>query len=138
MDATSKKSLGVSQDSTLSARRRDESSHHEAHQLWSATLRDVEDGEAAANTFGECLRIIRRRLSYKQSVLADMIGCTEAALSFWETGARSPSPKNLVRILGTLVGCRVSTAELLALRGAWRLDVTGRPRAMRIALPPIR
>lgn len=51
------------------------------------------------DSFASVLRELRIRLMGKQLTLAANVGCTEAAISFWESGRRLPSP----RLLGLLV-----------------------------------
>jgi hypothetical protein len=51
--------------------------------------------------FPEKLRAMRVRLFGKQLGAAVKLGCTEAAVSYWESGSRLPSP----RLIGRLVEC---------------------------------
>jgi hypothetical protein len=63
---------------------------------------------------------MRMRVFGKQLALASHIGCTEAAVSFWETGQRVPKERTLLRILESFRARGSSGAELNALRMAWR------------------
>jgi DNA-binding transcriptional regulator YiaG len=78
--------------------------------------------DACVSSFGATLRRIRREVDCKQVSLALEIGCTDAAFSHWETGARLPAPGGLTRLITALVHFGVSTGDLLELRGAWRLE----------------
>jgi transcriptional regulator with XRE-family HTH domain len=86
-------------------------------------------------SFAEALRNTRRRVSGKQVSLSIRIGCTDAAISLWECGARLPSTRSFCRILCALAEDGASTSELLALRGAWHRELTSRlmkPRAPKV------
>jgi DNA-binding transcriptional regulator YiaG len=74
------------------------------------------DGE---HKFAVCLKRIRLGLKSKQSWLATAIGCTDAAVSLWESGTRVPTTASLGRLLSALAEEGTPTAELLELRGAW-------------------
>jgi predicted transcriptional regulator len=78
--------------------------------------------EATSTSFGDALRCIRRQVDCKQATLAFEVGCTDAAFSHWESGARLPTPGSLSRLITALVQSGVSTGDLLELRGAWRLE----------------
>jgi DNA-binding transcriptional regulator YiaG len=90
----------------------------------SGALSEILEGApgAGASSFADALRGIRRQVDCKQAALAFEIGCTDAALSHWESGARLPTPRSLSRIISALVQSGVSTGDLLELRGAWRLE----------------
>jgi DNA-binding transcriptional regulator YiaG len=81
-------------------------------------------GERAS--FASSLRYLRHRLAGKQVWLSGQIGCSDAAISFWESGARFPSRRNLSRLLAALAEGGASTSELLALRRTWHNDFTKR------------
>jgi hypothetical protein len=70
-------------------------------------------------SFACCLRRARRRLDVKQACLSVEIGCSAAALSFWEAGHRFPTLSNLRRLLRAMSGAGATAAEQLALREAW-------------------
>jgi DNA-binding transcriptional regulator YiaG len=75
-----------------------------------------DDREAS---FAQCLRRVRRRLAGKQAWLSSELGCTDAAISLWESGDRLPNIRNLQRLLTTVARSGATTAELLGLRAAW-------------------
>ena len=52
-------------------------------------------------TFADVFRAMRIRLFGKQLGIAARLGCTDAAISYWESGSRLPSP----RLIGKLVEC---------------------------------
>jgi hypothetical protein len=67
-------------------------------------------------TFPEKIKAMRLQLFGKQLGAAARLGCTDAAISYWESGSRLPSPK----LMGRLVECleqagavREDIAELL-------------------------
>jgi transcriptional regulator with XRE-family HTH domain len=69
--------------------------------------------------FAARLKGIRLRLQNKQGWLSGAIGCSDAAVSFWESGARVPSPRSLGRLLDALAQEGTPTSELLELRRIW-------------------
>jgi len=48
--------------------------------------------------FNDVLHRLRKQYMGKQFTLAASLGCTEAAISFWENGRRMPDPKLLPHI----------------------------------------
>jgi len=80
-------------------------------------------------SFACCLRQARRRLDVKQACLSEEIGCSAAALSFWEAGHRFPTLSNLRRLLRAMSAAGATAAEQLALRQAWSRD---KSRATRV------
>jgi DNA-binding transcriptional regulator YiaG len=64
------------------------------------------------NSFGTVL--YRLRVSYfgKQQCLAFSIGCTEAAVSFWESERRLPSPQFLSKLVKRLIKAGASATEV--------------------------
>jgi len=73
-------------------------------------------------SFAKCLRDVRRRLVLKQTSLSLPIGCSDAAVSFWEAGYRLPTRTNLQRLLEAIGGHGATAAEQLSLRQAWGRD----------------
>ena len=69
--------------------------------------------------FAHRLKGYRTTLFTKQSSLAQAIGCSEAAVSYWEAGRRLPQPRTLSRILAVLAHAGVSRAELVDLQRIW-------------------
>lgn len=78
------------------------------------------DGPTSPGSFANQLRTVRVKLACKQLVFSRAIGCTDAALSHWESAARLPTPKSLSRILAAIAKGGGSTADILLLRGLWR------------------
>jgi DNA-binding transcriptional regulator YiaG len=103
-----------------------------ASALPTGTLDDRSNG--LRPSFGARLRSIRQRAACKQAVISRAIGCTDAALSLWETGARLPTRRSMSRILVAFATYGASTEDLLALRGLWRSECTR--RSMHRARPP--
>lgn len=83
----------------------------------------LEDGGAS---FASHLKQIRQRLAGKQVWLSRAVGCSDAAISLWESGARLPNPRSLCRIMTALAEGGASTPELLALRRTWHKEMTRR------------
>jgi len=75
--------------------------------------------DAEDPSFAGHLREVRKCRAGKQVCLSFHIGCTDAALSLWESGARLPSQRSLRQILLALAQLGATTAELLTIRGAW-------------------
>ena len=55
-------------------------------------------------TFGERIRQIRKAKGWRQRHVAERLGVIPETISLYETGAREPSLKNLVKLCGAL-GC---------------------------------
>lgn len=66
------------------------------------------------------LKEYRTKLFTKQSSLAHAIGCSEAAVSYWEAGRRLPQARTMTRILTVLDHAGVSRAELVELQRTWQ------------------
>lgn len=77
-------------------------------------------------TFGTVVRSLRVRLLGKQLTLAMAIGCTEAAVSFWETGTRVPSARLLASLVTCLERAGASNAEIRELVTAYRSAIIDR------------
>ena len=73
-------------------------------------------------SFGDQLKALRRRTWCKQAVLSDVVGCSEAAISFWESGARLPKKRMLGLLLTALAREGVSPLELYSLSQRWRYE----------------
>ena len=84
--------------------------------------RPLDDGPR----FADCLKRIRLGLQAKQAWLSGAVGCTEAAVSHWESGARIPTCKSFGRLLAVLAEVGVATLDLLELRRLWINDCTRR------------
>jgi len=83
-----------------------------------------------ASTFGDCLRAIRQRVVGKQAWLAHVAGCSDAAVSFWETGKRLPARSTLSRIENALTEAGASPGDLAGLRLSW-FQARSEPRMLR-------
>jgi transcriptional regulator with XRE-family HTH domain len=71
------------------------------------------------SSFAGRIKELRVRFGGKQAWLAHAIGCTDAAVSFWESGKRVPDPVTLYRIVDALNAAGASSSELLVLREHW-------------------
>jgi DNA-binding transcriptional regulator YiaG len=90
----------------------------------SQIIEEVDD--SVTRSFASCLKHVRIRLAGKQAWLSREIGCSDAAISFWESGGRLPNQQNLCRILVAMARSGATTSELLALRGSWHQAMTKR------------
>jgi len=72
--------------------------------------------------FAACLKRIRLELKNKQVWLSEAIGCSDAAVSLWESGARIPTAGSMGRLLAVLAREGATTSELLELRRFWLHD----------------
>jgi len=72
--------------------------------------------------FAVSLKRIRLELKNKQVWLSQAIGCSDAAVSFWESGARIPTAESMSRLLAVLAREGATTSELLELRRFWLQD----------------
>jgi DNA-binding transcriptional regulator YiaG len=70
--------------------------------------------------FADRLKELRRRLVGKQLCLSCAVGCTDAAVSFWESGKRLPQQDALSRILDALARGGASASELTTLLHSWK------------------
>jgi transcriptional regulator with XRE-family HTH domain len=75
---------------------------------------------ASNDTFAACLKQARIRIRAKQCWLAREIGCTDAAISHWENGARLPRQRTMRRIFQALERSGAPPTELVSLLVAWR------------------
>ena len=79
--------------------------------------------------FGTTLRRLRRTRLGKQLNLASNVGCSEAAISLWETGTRLPSASSLRRITEQLQKSGASVEELEELNVSYLSAVVSRVTA---------
>lgn len=77
-------------------------------------------------TFPEKLRAMRLRLFGKQLGAAAKLGCTEAAVSYWESGSRLPSPKLIARLVECLEEAGATPEEVSELLVCYRHSVLAR------------
>ena len=76
-------------------------------------------GRPAKAAFAAHVRDLRQRFGGKQAWLACAIGCTGAAVSFWETGKRIPTAPLLSRVIDALAQAGASPGELARLEKTW-------------------
>jgi transcriptional regulator with XRE-family HTH domain len=91
----------------------------------------------AAQSFGRSLRELRLRVNAKQIWLSYEIGCTEAAISFWERGRRIPTEDMLVRLLAAFQKSGVLPEQISALQVSWREAILTTRRRCPVVLPPL-
>jgi DNA-binding transcriptional regulator YiaG len=72
-----------------------------------------------AVAFADALKCYRTRLFEKQCCLAQAIGCSEAAVSYWETGRRLPQRRTFHKILEVLATAGVSATDRFELQRTW-------------------
>ncbi|MET0595534.1 MAG: helix-turn-helix transcriptional regulator [Polyangiaceae bacterium] len=77
-------------------------------------------------SFAVCLKRIRLSVAGKQIWLSDAMGCSDAAVSLWESGARLPSARTIGRLLTVLADAGAPTPALLELRRVWLLETSAR------------
>jgi transcriptional regulator with XRE-family HTH domain len=87
-------------------------------------------------TFAGCLKRIRLAHHSKQVWLSCAVGCSDAAVSFWESGARVPSAKSMRRLLTALAEEGSPTSDLVELRRVWLDESTRRRVRPSPAIPP--
>jgi transcriptional regulator with XRE-family HTH domain len=73
------------------------------------------------------LKELRRRTACKQAILSEVVGCSEAAVSFWESGARLPKKRMLTLLLTALADQGASSFELHSLTQRWQYERIQRP-----------
>jgi hypothetical protein len=69
--------------------------------------------------FGMHLKAIGDQFFAKQYLLAYAVGLSGAAISYWVTGAKRPSPASMARLLTALRGARVPEIEIVSLYREW-------------------
>jgi len=74
-------------------------------------------------TFNIVLHRLRKRYIGKQLTLATNLGCTEAAISFWERGRRLPLRTLLPRIVECFRACGARANEIEELQSAYEGNV---------------
>jgi DNA-binding transcriptional regulator YiaG len=84
-----------------------------------ARLHSSRMGRPAKAAFAALVHDLRRRFGGKQAWLACMVGCTDAAVSFWETGKRIPTGPLLSRVIDALAQAGASPGELARLEKTW-------------------
>lgn len=69
--------------------------------------------------FDDLLRSMRQRFLGKQLALAHFAQCTDAAVSYWESGKRAPSRRRFTLIVAAFAEAGAPHADLDDLRAAW-------------------
>jgi DNA-binding transcriptional regulator YiaG len=89
---------------------------------------EVEQSKSSMDrhAFASQFRDLRRRVGGKQVWLACAIGCTDAAVSFWETGKRIPQAVMLSRVVEALAQAGAPAYELARLKETWAEAQLGR------------
>jgi DNA-binding transcriptional regulator YiaG len=78
------------------------------------------------DSFGTVLQRLRVAYFAKQQCLAAGVGCTEAAVSFWESNRRLPSSQLLVQLITRIKEAGASPKEISELATAYRAAVIER------------
>jgi DNA-binding transcriptional regulator YiaG len=91
-----------------------------------ARLQMNDEADDCHRSFASNLKQVRQRLAGKQAWLSQEVGCSDAAISFWESGGRLPNQQNLCRILAAVARAGATTLELMALRNAWHHEMARR------------
>jgi DNA-binding transcriptional regulator YiaG len=81
-------------------------------------LSEFTAGQTTA-AFSHRIKELRRRFGGKQWWLAYAAGCTDAAVSFWESGKRIPSAAMMSRIADALMRAGAPAGELALLQRSW-------------------
>jgi transcriptional regulator with XRE-family HTH domain len=76
----------------------------------------IRDG---ASDFPTALRSLRRRFVRKQLALSVAVGCSDAAVSFWECGKRLPDASRLERMLEIFAREGATIGDLDELHRLW-------------------
>jgi DNA-binding transcriptional regulator YiaG len=72
-----------------------------------------------APLFSRHIKDLRERFGGKQWWLAYVAGCSDAAVSYWESGKRIPASTTLARIVDALTREGASPGELATLKQSW-------------------
>jgi DNA-binding transcriptional regulator YiaG len=91
-----------------------------------ARVQTTNEADDCDKSFATNLKQVRQRLAGKQAWLSQEVGCSDAAISFWESGGRLPNQPNLCRILAAVARGGATTVELMALRSAWHHEMSRR------------
>ena len=102
-----------------------------------ALLQTTDEADDGNRSFASHLKQVRQRLAGKQAWLSQEVGCSDDAISFWESGGRLPNQQNLCRILAAVARGGATTPELLALRSSWHQEMARRSMN-RIESPRVR
>jgi len=73
----------------------------------------------ASTPFASHIKDLRQRFGGKQWWLAHVAGCSDAAVSYWESGRRIPASDRFSRIVDALTQAGASPSELATLECSW-------------------
>jgi helix-turn-helix protein len=94
---------------------------------------DVNGPTPRVHSFGRQLRSLRLRVNAKQLWLAREVGCSDAAVSFWETDRRFPHKAWIPRLLGAFRRSGARPDEIASLLNSWQKSAHERRS---VTLPP--
>ncbi len=89
-------------------------------------------------SFSGQIKILRQRYGRKQWWLAHVAGCSDAAVSYWESGKRIPAAGRLARIVDALLLEGASLDDIAQLRRSWADEKVFRNENQRLAVNRIR
>src|SRR6266511_1342776 len=81
---------------------------------------DVNGPTPRVHSFGRQLRALRLRVKAKQLWLAGEVGCSDAAVSFWEKDRRLPDKARIRRLLGAFSRSGARPDEIASLLVSWQ------------------
>jgi DNA-binding XRE family transcriptional regulator len=82
--------------------------------------------EAWQPSFARQIKGLRVRYGRKQAWLASAVGCTDAAVSMWESGKRLPQGHLMFRIVAVLTQVGAPPSDIANLRRSWREEKVSR------------
>lgn len=82
-------------------------------------------------SFARLIKGLRQRFGGKQLWLASVAGCTDAAVSLWESGKRAPQAPAFGRIVDALAQVGAPPSELVILCQSWAEARLARPPGYR-------
>jgi DNA-binding transcriptional regulator YiaG len=90
------------------------------------------------SSFAEQLKNLRTRTWSKQTVLSSLLGCSDAAVSLWESGARLPRAGLMDLLMKALAAEGVAPVELETLHQRWSFERRERLLAHHVPFTPNR
>jgi DNA-binding transcriptional regulator YiaG len=106
--------------------------------MFTSTAERLGSNQNVLAAFACRLKELRTRIFVKQISLSYEIRCTEAAISYWESGQRLPQHATLHRILAAFARHGANHAELNDLMEAWRRGIVHREMASTTRPSPAR
>ena len=85
-------------------------------------------------SFGTILHKLRVAHFGKQQCLAVRVGCTEAAVSFWESGSRLPSSELLAEVVTRMNEAGVTSDQISELVDAYQVALAARRTSHRLCV----